>query len=72
MPRPASRISKPWSAPSRCRKSSSCRPTFIRKSVELAVEQAKELQTVTTKAAEDVSKPLKAVFEKAVKELKVA
>ena len=46
--------------------------TFIRKSVELAVEQAKELQTVTTKAAEDVSKPLKAVFEKAVKELKVA
>ena len=46
--------------------------TFIRKSVETAVEQAKELQTVTTKAAEDVSKPLKAVFEKAVKELKVA
>ena len=46
--------------------------TFIRKSVELAVEQTKELQTVTTKAAEEVSKPLKAVFEKAVKELKVA
>ena len=45
---------------------------FIRKSVETAIEQAKELQTVTTKAAEDVSKPLKAVFEKAVKELKVA
>ena len=45
---------------------------FIRKSVETAVEQAKELQTVTTKAAEDVSKPMKAVFEKAVKELKVA
>jgi phasin len=45
---------------------------FIRKTVETAVEQAKELQTVTTKAAEDVSKPLKAVFEKAVKELKVA
>ena len=45
---------------------------FIRKSAETAVEQAKELQTVTTKAAEDVSKPLKAVFEKAVKELKVA
>ena len=46
--------------------------TFIRKSVETAVEQARDLQTVTTKAAEDVSKPLKAVFEKAVKELKVA
>ena len=45
---------------------------FIRKSAETAVEQAKELQTVTTKAAEDVSKPLKAVFEKVVKELKVA
>ena len=46
--------------------------TFIRKSVETAVEQAKDLQTVTTKAAEDVSKPLKAAFEKAAKELKVA
>ena len=44
----------------------------MRKSVETAVEQAKELQAVTTKAAEDVSKPMKAVFEKAVKELKVA
>src|SRR5882757_7129402 len=46
--------------------------SFLRKRVETVVGQAKELQTVTTKAAEDVSKPLKAVFEKAVKELKVA
>ena len=46
--------------------------SFIRKSVETAVEQAKELQAVTSKAAEDVSKPIKGVFEKAVKELKVA
>ena len=45
---------------------------FIRKSVESAVEQVKEMQTVTTKAAEDVSKPMKNVFEKAIKELKVA
>lgn len=46
--------------------------SFVRKSVETAVEQAKELQAVTSKAAEDVAKPIKGVFEKAVKELKVA
>ncbi len=45
---------------------------FVRKSFESAVEQAKELQVVTSKAAEDVSKPIKDAFEKAVKELKVA
>ncbi|WP_192255723.1 phasin [Mesorhizobium silamurunense] len=45
---------------------------FIRKQVETAVGQAKELQAVTTKAVEDVSKPIKSAFEKAVKELKVA
>ena len=44
----------------------------MRKQVEKTVEQTKELQAVTTKAAEDVSKPIKDVFEKAVKELKVA
>ena len=46
--------------------------TFLRKQIETAVEQAKELQAVSTKAAEDVSKPIKDVFEKAAKELKVA
>jgi phasin len=45
---------------------------FMRKSMETAVDQAKELQTVSTKAAEDVSKPIKNAFENAIKELKVA
>ncbi len=45
---------------------------FLRKSVETAVEQAKQMQAVTSKAAEDVSKPIKGAFEKAIKELKVA
>ena len=45
---------------------------FVRSQVEMAVEQAKELQAVTTKAVEDVSKPIKSAFEKAIKELKVA
>lgn len=45
---------------------------FVRKSVETAIEQAKDFQAASTKAAEEVSKPLKDVFEKTVKELKVA
>jgi phasin len=45
---------------------------FVRKSVETAVEQAKELQAVTTKAAEDVTKPIKTIFEKSLKDIKVA
>lgn len=45
---------------------------FLRKRVELSVEQAKDFQTVATKAAEDVAQPIKAVFEKAFKDLKVA
>lgn len=45
---------------------------FVRKSVETAVEQAKDLQAVTSKAAEDVSKPIKTAFEKTFKDLKVA
>jgi phasin len=45
---------------------------FLRKQVEKTVEQAKEFQAVTTKAAEDVSKPFRDIFEKAVKDLKVA
>jgi phasin len=45
---------------------------FLRKGVETTVEQAKDIQAVTTKAAEEVSKPIKDVFEKAMKELKVA
>lgn len=46
--------------------------SFLRKRVEVTVEQAKDLQAVSTKAAEDVAKPIKAIFEKAFKELKVA
>jgi hypothetical protein len=40
--------------------------------VEKSVEQGKELQVAATKAAEDVSKPIKEVYEKAMKDLKVA
>lgn len=45
---------------------------FLRKRVEMTVEQTKELQGLTSKAATDVSKPVKDAFEKAFKELKVA
>jgi phasin len=45
---------------------------FVRKQVEASVKQAKDFQTVAAKAAEDVSKPVKAAVEKAFNELKVA
>jgi phasin len=45
---------------------------FLRKRVEMTVEQTKDLQSLTTKAATDVSKPVKDAFEKTLKELKVA
>lgn len=45
---------------------------FVRQAFETAVEQAKDFQAASTKAAEEVSRPLKDVFEKSVKELKVA
>ncbi|TIU32494.1 MAG: phasin, partial [Mesorhizobium sp.] len=37
-----------------------------------AVEQAKEFQAVATKAVEDVAKPVKSAFEKAIKDVKAA
>ncbi len=46
--------------------------SFLRKGVETGVEQAKDFQAAASKAAEKVSAPIKTVFEKAVKELKVA
>jgi phasin len=46
--------------------------SYIRKRVELVVNQAKELQSASTKATEEVVKPVKDVFEKSFKELKVA
>jgi phasin len=45
---------------------------FVRKSFEMAVEQAKDLQAASSKAAEEVSKPVKSAFEKALKEMKAA
>ncbi|TIX94310.1 MAG: phasin, partial [Mesorhizobium sp.] len=46
--------------------------SFLRKRAELAVEQAKEFQAVASKAAEDVAKPIKTAFEKALKDIKAA
>lgn len=46
--------------------------TFLRKRVEMGVEQAKDFQALTTKAVTDVSKPIKDAFEKALRDLKVA
>jgi phasin len=45
---------------------------FLRKGVETIVEQTKDLQAASTKAVEEVSKPMKDIFEKAAKDLKVA
>ncbi len=46
--------------------------SFFRKQAELVVAQAKELQDVSTKAAEKAAAPVKAAFEKAAKEFKAA
>lgn len=46
--------------------------SFVRKGVEMMVEQSKDFQASSTKAAEDISKPVKAALEKSMKELKVA
>lgn len=45
---------------------------YFRRTFETTVEQARDFQAVASKAAEDVTKPVKDVFEKAVKELKAA
>jgi phasin len=45
---------------------------YLRKRVEMLVEQTKDIQSATAKAAEDVAKPVKTIFEKSFKELKVA
>lgn len=45
---------------------------FLRKQVEMTVEQTKDFQTAASRAAEDVAKPLKTAFDKTFKELKVA
>ena len=43
---------------------------FFRKQAEAIADQAKELQAVTTAAAEKAAAPVKAAFEKAAKEFK--
>jgi hypothetical protein len=40
--------------------------------MEKSLEQAKDFQAVTMRGAEDVSKPIKDVFENALKEREVA
>jgi phasin len=45
---------------------------FMRKQAELMVDQTKVMQEAAKKVAEDVSKPVKAVSEKAMTEFKVA
>ena len=45
---------------------------YLRKRVEMTVEQAIDMQALSSKAAEEVGKPIKDAFEKAMKELKVA
>lgn len=46
--------------------------SYFRKRVELSVNQAKELQSASAKATEEVVKPVKDIFEKSFRELKVA
>lgn len=46
--------------------------SYLRKRVELAVNQAKDLQSASAKATEEVVKPVKDIFEKSFSELKVA
>jgi phasin len=45
---------------------------FFRKGAETAVAQAKDMQSAVTKATEEVTKPAKDIFERSMKELKVA
>ncbi|WP_192248060.1 phasin [Mesorhizobium caraganae] len=45
---------------------------FLRKQIEESAEQAKGFQAVMMRATEDVSKPIKDAFEKALKDRKAA
>ena len=45
---------------------------WMRKSVEMTVAQAKDMQTTSSKAMEEVTKPMKTAFDKTMTELKVA
>lgn len=46
--------------------------SFVRKQAELAVDQAKELQTVSKEAVDALSAPVKAATEKAMASIKAA
>lgn len=46
--------------------------SFLRKQVELAVNQVKDVQTVSSRAAEEVAKPVKDIVQRAWTDLKVA
>jgi phasin len=43
---------------------------FVRKSFETAVEQAKDIQVASTRAGEEIARPLKEAFDKSTRELK--
>ncbi|TIV15087.1 MAG: phasin [Mesorhizobium sp.] len=45
---------------------------FVNKQIDASIEQAKTLQAAMLRAGEDVSRPIKDAFEKALKELKAA
>lgn len=45
---------------------------YVRACVEASVVQAREMQALTSKAAEELSRPVKGAFEKTMRELKVA
>jgi len=44
---------------------------FLRQNVEQAVEQAKDFQAASSKAAEQIAAPFKSTFEKSMRELKI-
>lgn len=46
--------------------------SFMRKRLEVAVDQMKDFQTTSQKSAETVAKPFKDFIEKSVKEIRVA
>ncbi|KAA3441619.1 phasin [Mesorhizobium sp. SARCC-RB16n] len=46
--------------------------TFLRKRIEMGIEQANDFQALAAKAVTEVSKPVNDAFEKALKDLKAA
>jgi phasin len=45
---------------------------YLRKRFELAVQQTKEMQGASSRAAEEIARPVKGAFEKAFKDFKAA